>query len=144
MSAHAFQMRLGCRYEQPDNMVADLLVQNLEDGEWHVFDLNFRQPGFLIFVYAILNCQHLYLRTNASECGLLLESAAGSIDVLAGDDWNLQRVHVHFEVGLKAGSPSAEEVDYIIERMQHCPVSTNLKEIPDGRTRVDFVAAATT
>lgn len=143
MSTHTFQMRLGCRYEQPDNTVADLLVQNLEDGEWRVFDLNFRQPGFLIFVYAILNCQHLYLRTNAAERGLLLESAAGTIDVLADDDWNLQRLHVYFEVGLKAGAPLPEDKDYIVERMQHCPVSINLKAVPDGQIRVDFIPAST-
>ena len=55
----------------------------------------------------------------------------------------LDVVHVHFEVGLKSGGPSNEDADYIIERMQHCPVSTNLKQIQDGRTRVDFFAATT-
>ena len=139
MAKHSFKMRLNCRYETSDNTVAKLKVENFEDDEWHDFELGFKLPGFLIFVYAILNCQHLYMRTNAGERGLLLDSASGSIDILADDDWALQKLHIHFEARLAAGKPSTEDTEYIIDRMQHCPVSINIKDIPDSRILLDFV-----
>ncbi len=141
MSEHAFQMRLECGYERPDNTVTGLRVQNLEKGAWTDFELNFAQPGFLIFVYAVLNCQHMYMRTNAAERGLLLASARGAIAVLADSQWAVQKLHVHFEAQLHSGTPADGDVEYIVERMRHCPVSINLKAVSDGRTSVDFIAA---
>ena len=141
MAKHSFKMRLSCRYERPDNTVAKLTVENLEDNEWQDFELDFTQPGFLIFVYAIFNCQHLYMRTNAAERGLLLDTASGSIDVVADNDWVLQKLHVRFEARLEAGNPTSEDKGYIIDRMQHCPVSMNIKDIADSRTLLDFVVA---
>jgi hypothetical protein len=138
MTEHSFRMRLSCRYEQPDNVVSGLEVQNLVDSEWQDFNMNFKQPGFLIFVYAILNCQHLYMRSNAAERGLLLDSAGGSIEVLADNGWVLQKLHVDFDVKLQSGNPSPQDVDYIIDRMRHCPVSANIKNVPDTQTRVEF------
>ena len=138
MTDHSFRLRLSCRYEKAENTVAALGVQNWLDDEWQDFNLDFGQPGFLIFVYAILNCQHLYMRTNAAEQGLLLDSALASIDVLADEEWRLQKLHVQFEVKLRSGSPAREDIDYIIDRMQHCPVSTNLKDVPDTRTVLKF------
>ena len=141
MADHAFRMRLSCRYQQDDNSVAALDVQNRVEDEWQVFELDFKQPGFLIFVYAILNCQHLYMRTNAAERGLLLDSADASIDVLADEEWLLRKLHVKFEARLRSGSPSQEDIDFIVERMNHCPVSTNLREVPDTRTVLEFMPA---
>jgi hypothetical protein len=138
MSEHEFQMRLFCRYQDSENSIKELLTQNLSEGDWRDFDLNPGQPGFLIFVYAILNCQHLYLRTNAAERGLLFDSANGFIDVCADQTWELQKVHVQFDVRLKSGKPLPEDVTHIIARMQHCPVSINLKDIPDSKTSVEF------
>jgi hypothetical protein len=142
VSEHDFHMQLSCRYQQPDNSVTDLAIQNLAEGQWCDFNLDFGQPGFLIFVYAVLNCQHLYMRTNAAERGLSLDSARGSIEVQANADWVLQKLLVQFEVQLQAGTPSPKDVDFIIDRMQHCPVSINLRDIPDSQTRVDFVSAS--
>jgi hypothetical protein len=138
MTQHAFQMRLECRYQRPDNSVAQLRVQNFEKGAWTEFELGFAQPGFLIFVYAILNCQHLYMRSNAAERGLLLDAARGSIEVVANRDWVVQRLQVRFEGQLQSGTPAPGDVDHIIDRMQHCPVSINLKEVADSRTLVEF------
>ena len=141
MTQHAFQMRFECRYQQPHNSVAELRVQNLEKGAWADFEPGFGQPGFLIFVYAILNCQHLYMRTNAAERGLLLDSAQGSIEVVADRDWVVQKLRVRFEGQLQAGTPAPGDVDYIVDRMQHCPVSINLKDVADSHTAVDFALA---
>ena len=140
MNGHAFQMRLTCRYQPPRNSVGELKVENLVKGEWQDFELNFSQPGFLIFVYGILNCQHLYMRVNAHERGLVLSSAVGSVEVLSDEQWVLQRLQVNFEAQLASGAPSREDVDYIIARMQHCPVSVNLREVADSGIRVEFVS----
>ena len=117
-------------------------MQNFEKGAWADFELGFGQSGFLMFVYAILNCQHLYMRTNAAERNLLLDTAQGSIEVVADQDWVVQKLHVRFQGRLQSGTPAPGDVDYIVERMQHCPVSINLKDVADSRTAVDFIAAS--
>ena len=136
MSERSFQMRLFCRYEEPDNSVAELDVQSFEDGEWRDFDLNTGTPGFLIFVYAAFTCQHLYLRTNCAERGLVLESTNGSIHMLTDEDWEMQKLRIGFEGKLKSGIPSPEDVDYVVGRMRQCPVSKNIRDIADSATSV--------
>ena len=138
MSTHDFNLRLSCRYEGDDNKVADLSVQVLKDDAWQKFDLNVGTAGFLIFVYTIFTCQHTYMRTNAAERGLLLESAAGSIDIGASEDWMLERLHVRFEGQLRSGSPTSDDVNHIISRMQQCPVSKNVKLPADSWTQLQF------
>jgi hypothetical protein len=134
-------MRLECRYRQPDNKVAELRMQILEKGDWKPFTLSAEQPGFLIFVYAVLNCQHMYMRTNAAERGLLLDAARGSIEVLADRDWVIQKLSVRFAAALQSGAPAPGDIDYIVGRMRHCPVSINLKDVADSHTTVEFSAA---
>ncbi len=136
MNEHSFLLRLFCRNEDPDNSIADLEVEVLTDGRWEALGLNVRAPGFLLFVYTILICQHRYLRTNCAEKGLRLESGSGSIDLLASEDWRVRKMHIRFDVRLKSGAPTREDVDYIVARMEQCPVSKNLKEIPDARTEI--------
>ena len=138
MSARSFQMRLSCRYTEPENASTDLEVEVLADGQWQNFDLNCETAGFLVFVYAILSCQHLYLRTNAAERGLLLGSARGAIELVASEDWDVQKLHIGFDVKLQSGRPSGDDVNYIVERMKQCPVSRNLKAVPDSDTAVRF------
>jgi hypothetical protein len=138
MSARNFQMRLSCRYTEPENAVADLEVEVLADGQWESFNLNCETAGFLVFVYAILSCQHLYLRTNAAERGLLLESAQGAIELIASEDWEVQKLRIGFDVKLQSGRASGDDVSYIVARMKQCPVSRNLKAIPDSDTAVCF------
>ncbi len=138
MGERIFQMRLFCRYHGPDNAPADLRVENLEGGEWRSLDLNLRSPGFVVFVYGLFSCQHLYLRTNAAQRGLILDFAHGSIEVAAAEDWSIRKRHVHFDAHLKAGAPSASDVSYIVGRMKQCPVSRNLREIPDAVTVVEL------
>lgn len=138
MSDRRFQMRLGCRYEDPDNTVGDLWVENLDEGEWRDLDMSTRSPGFLVFVYAVFTCQHLYFRANCVELGLMLESADGTIDVVTTEDWDLTMLHVHFNGKLKSGTPSSEDIDYIVSRMKQCPVSKNTREPPDSQTTVNL------
>jgi len=138
MPQHRFHMELSCRYVRPDNTPVELAVRNLVDGEWQDFVLSFKTPGFQSFVYAILNCQHLYMRTNAAERGLLLDSARGSVEVAANDTWVLQSLRVHFDAGIASGEPKPGDVEYIIDRMGHCPVSVNLKAPDDTRTTLNL------
>ncbi len=132
-------MRFACRYRDSENSVAQLNVEHLVDNEWQVFDLNAESPGFSIFVYAILNCQHLYCRTNAAERGLVFERAQGEIALAADEDWRLQKVHVDVEAQLRTGQASDDDVAFIIERMKQCPVSRNLNEISDAKTTLQFL-----
>ncbi len=138
MIKHVFQQRLHCRYRQPGNAVAELVVEQYAKGEWRPFELGFGTPGFETFVYALLNCQHLYLRVNAAERGLALASAEGAIEAVADDVWALRKLHVRFEAKLQSGSPSEDDIAYIVDRMRHCPVSTNIREAPDTVVEVRF------
>ena len=139
MSERVFQMRLDCRYQTSDNKVADLRVEHLEEGEWKPFDLHLDSPGFQVFVYAAFTCQHLYFRANCAERGLVLESATGSILVATDENWGMIRLHVDFEGRLRSGTPAQDDLDYLVERMGQCPVSTNVKRVADSKTVVRFV-----
>ena len=139
MSKRNFQLRLLCRYEDPDNSIADLKVDVLVDDQWEQFDLNIRTAGFLMFVYTIFTCQHMYMRTNCAEKELMLDSANGTIELLADEDWVVESLHISFVGKLRAGSPREEDVAYIKERMKLCPVSINLRKVPDIRTELYFV-----
>ncbi|MEA3292360.1 MAG: hypothetical protein U9Q71_08705, partial [Pseudomonadota bacterium] len=122
-------MRLASRYQGSDNTVTGLEVEILEQDGWHALELHPGSPGFLIFVYSVFTCQHLYLRTNAAERGLLLEAAEGEMRLVAAEDWNLESIDVSFRAKLRPGSapPRGGDEEHITERMKACPVSRNLK-----------------
>ena len=141
MKGHKFQMRLSCRYENPDkaepgNTIADIKVEVLTRDGWEVFELNDRSPGFLMFVFTIFNCQHMYMRVNCAERALVLDTAEGSIAIGAGADWNIETLRVHFSGRLASGQANADDIDYIVSRMKQCPVSRNLREVPDAESTV--------
>lgn len=129
-------MRMTCTYEGDSNAVASLAVEHEVDGEWQPFDLHTRSPGFDIFVYALFACQHMYFRVNCAERGLLLNSASGSIAVGADSNWKMESVNIHFSGELGRGEANPDDIDYIVARMQQCPVSCNLREIPDATSTV--------
>ena len=139
MEQRRFQYRLACSYEGSDNEIKDLDVEVLNKDVWEKLDLSILTPGFLVFCYGILSCQHLYLRINAKERGLTLKSMTGSIDVTTTGDWIIQKRHIQFDVVLASGTPSNDDVNYIVERMHHCPSTINLRDAPDAETRVNFV-----
>lgn len=134
MSNHRFQLRLSCQYQDPDNSIAGLEVEVLTADGWQVLDLNTGSPGFLLFVYTVFHCQHTYMRVNCAERGLSLASASGTIEVVASAEWVVQTLHIDFSGHLKSGEPSATDIDDIVDRMRHCPVSMNLKPVADSRT----------
>lgn len=134
MSQHKFHLRLSCRYRDPDNTIETLAVEVLTGDGWQPLDLNPLSPGFLLFVYTVFHCQHTYMRVNCAERGLMLESAGGTIDVVASDEWVVEQLHIDFSGKLKSGSPGPGDIDSIIDRMRHCPVSMNLKTVADSHT----------
>jgi hypothetical protein len=139
MNERHFQMRLNGRYQEPENSVASLRVEIFAGEEWQVFDLNSGSAGFLILVYSILNCQHMYLRLNCVERGLLLDSGEGFIHVITTEDWVLSDMRVEFTGKLRSGTPTQDDLDYVIDRMEHCPVTRNLNYHAAGHTRLVLV-----
>jgi hypothetical protein len=131
-------MRLACRYADPDNSVAELQVEVLEKEGWEVFELGTHSAGFLIFVYAVFNCQHMYMRLNCAERGLMLDTSKGHIEVETTADWVITRLTIGFSGKLKSGSPSTDDIGHIIDRMRHCPVSTNLNVPAEGDTTLEL------
>lgn len=136
MSSRIFEMRLSCTYQDNKNTVMDLRTEVMQKGVWQAFELDVASPGFLIFVYALLGCQHLYFRSNCAERDFVLESAQGIIKVKTSQDWDMQSLHVNFAGKLKSGQPGDADIDYIISRMKQCPVSRNVIEPPDSKTFV--------
>jgi hypothetical protein len=136
VSERNFSMRLNSTYEENTNAIAVLQVEHRIDGEWQPLDLGLASPGFDIFVYAVFTCQHMYFRVNCAERGLVLNSAEGGIIIGADKDWNMETLQVHFSGRLRSGQASTDDIDYIVSRMQQCPVSRNIREAPDAETTV--------
>jgi len=129
-------MRLSCQYSGDKNDIAGMTVEHRVDGTWQAFDMHPQTPGFEIFVYAILNCQHMYCRVNCAERGLLLASANAEVSIRADQDWKLELMDVGIDGQLASGTPTAGDIDYIIGRMQQCPVSSNIHIPPETHTRL--------
>ena len=138
MNKHIFNLRMAADYGSTENDITSLEVQVLDDNEWEILDLNTTTPGFLIYVYSIFTCQHMFLRTNATECELAFTSSHGELLVEASEDWLLEKVYIRFSVQLAAGEPNDDDIDYIVSRMKQCPVSKNLPQDIDIRTSIEF------
>jgi hypothetical protein len=48
----------------------------------------------------------------------------------------MESLQVHFSGQLGSGQASTGDIDYIVARMKQCPVSLNLREIPDYQSKV--------
>jgi len=138
MSKHIFNLRMTVDYGPTENEIASLQVDVLNENEWETLELNTTTPGFLIFVYSIFTCQHMFLRTNATERKLAFKSSRAELLVETSEDWLLEKVYVKFIVKLSAGEANDDDTDYIVSRMQHCPVSKNLPQGIDIDTSVEF------
>lgn len=136
MSERNFNMRMRTTYEGTSNAIEKIEVDHMVDNEWRPLDLGLTSPGFDIFVYAVFTCQHMYFRVNCAERSLELESSEGSIVIGADHDWNMDTLQVDFSAKLRSGQASTDDIDYIVSRMQQCPVSTNLREVSNTRAAV--------
>ena len=138
MNNLTFQMILRCNYTGDENDVSQLTVEHLVDGDWHELTLSTDSPGFDIFLYAILTCQHMYFKNNAAEYGLVMNSSEGFITVIANEHRSIQSLHVDFKGMLKKGIANTEIINSIAARMDLCPVSINLKDFLDRKITVVF------
>ena len=139
MNKHIFNLRMAADYGSTENDITSLEVQVLDENEWEILDLNTTTPGFLIYVYSIFTCQHMFLRTNATERELAFASLRGELLVEASENWLLEKVYVWFSVRLAAGEPNDDDINYIVSRMKQCPVSKNLPQGIDIHTSVEIV-----
>ena len=141
MSDFTFQMLLHCHYIDDENTIDQLHVEHLVDDNWQELDLNISSLGFDIFMYAILNCQHMYFRNNAAEYGLVLDSSEGFITVIADKHRSIETLNVEFKGKLKKGEATKNIVDSISARMALCPASINLKDIKNKHITAIFESA---
>ena len=138
MSKHEFHLRLNCTYESSENKVSVLDVEVFTEHGWRPLELSEASPGFLIYVYSIFTCQHTYLRLNAGENGLIIDSAEGELKLQASEEWLLESIDITFDVKLKSGTATDEKTALIIERMKQCPVSLNLPDYVSVNSSVYF------
>ena len=134
-----FLFRLESRYSGDDNDIAELSVARDIDGEWLPVELSVRSPGFELFCNALMSCQHTYFRLNCAENGVVLERARGELHVTTDEEWHIRHLLVSFTGYLRSRGPDEALVDYIVERMQHCPVSSNLRPVADSSIMLAFV-----
>ena len=140
MAEHRFQLRATFGYGGDDNKIEDISAEILTEDGWSALDLKLSSPGFLIFVYSFLICQHTYFRANCTESGLLLDRTELDLLLVSGGDWKIDQVRVAIKASLRGGEAKREIVDYIESRMRQCPVSINLKEPADYRINLEFVS----
>ena len=138
MAGHKFELRADFRYGGDDNRIDHLEAEVLTGDGWQTLQIGNDSPGFLIFVYAFLICQHTYFHANSGEGGLLLKRAKLELSLHTGEDWLIERVSVGINAELRAGDADPGSIDYIKQRMRLCPVSINLKEPADYRIEVEF------
>ena len=73
MNKLTFQMLLQCHYTGDENNIDQLHVEHLVENDWQELDLNTYTPGFDVFMYAVLTCQHMYFRLNATAVPLRMK-----------------------------------------------------------------------
>lgn len=138
MSDHPFQLRASFDYSGDNNNIDQINAQIWSDDVWNNLEICNSSPGFLIFVYSFLICQHTYFHANCGERGLLLDHAGVELDLRAGEDWKIQQVKVGIDAKSRGASPDRATIDYIEGRMRQCPVSVNMQEPPDYRIVLKF------
>ena len=141
MSDLTYQMLVHCHYTGDENDIERLHVEHMVEDNWQELDLNNYSPGFDIFVYAILSCQHMYFRNNATEYDLVMDSSEALITVITDEHRSIHSLHAEYKGKLKKGTANADKVNSIAARVELCPASINLKDITDKKITVHFEPA---
>jgi hypothetical protein len=139
MNNRHFHLKLKATYQGEKNAIDNLQVHVLKGDQWENLELNIRSPGFQLYINGLFSCQHLYMRTNAAERNLMLGSSAGEMLVNTNKVWEIQTLQVSFIAKLRSGNPSEADINYIRERMHHCPVSSNLPKRADLQNMIKFI-----
>lgn len=83
MSGHSFELRAALRYSGDDNHLDQIDAEVLTDQGWKPLQIENGSPGFLLFVYSFLICQHTYFHANSTEHALPLESVSLALSLTA-------------------------------------------------------------
>lgn len=135
MTDRAFHLRSRASHREPGNELAELELQIEIDGAWRAESLSTHSPPFRAFLCALLMCQHAHLRMNAAERGLVLGEVRGELRV-ATDDWTVLGIESRFDLELRHGVPSDEDLSFIRERIEDCPIARNM---PNARKRTTLI-----
>ena len=138
MEEKTFHLRSRARHVGDENEPVELELELESPEGWQAVSFELSMPPFRAFVCAAFLCQHVYLRTNASERELLLDQVRGELWVKT-EDWFVRELRAEFRATLRAGAPYEEDAEFIAERMRDCPISRNLTEA-DKQTQLAFVA----
>lgn len=138
MSGHSFELRAAFRYSGDENHLDQIDAEVLTDQGWKPLQIQNSSPGFLLFVYSFLICQHTYFHANSTERAMLLERASLELSLTADEDWRIQKVSVAIDSKLRGGKTDPAAIDYVKQRMRLCPVSVNLVEPPDYGIKLQF------
>ncbi len=138
MATRRFQLKFEARYETEKNLVSELQAWQRKQGSWQTLELDVSTPGFTTYVYSLLTCQHLYLRNSCAEKSLQMTSASGEILLKTNVDWIVTDVQAQFDIALRHGEASTEDIEYIISRLKQCPVSRNLPGAVDLDAQLHF------
>jgi hypothetical protein len=133
MDERLFHLRSCAVHEGDSNALLRLDLELEVDGEWQPVSLAATSPPFRAFVCTALMCQHAYLRMNATERGLLLLEARGELWMKTAE-WFVFDITAHFELTLRRGQASAEDLAFISTRMRDCPVSRNFSNATKDTT----------
>ncbi len=137
MNIRKFKFRMAGEYTGTDNTIRELFYEYLTDNGWQAYDPENYKAGFLIFLFALFNCQHMHFRMKSAECNIQVGAVSGELDAEAKEDWTLTRLDVSINGKRIAGDPNKDDLDYIVDCMRNCPASTNLK-FTNGRTEISF------
>ena len=138
MSGHSFELRAAFRYSGDDNHLDQIDAEVSTDQGWEPLQIDNSSPGFLLFVYSFLICQHTYFHANATEHRLLLERASLDLSLTADEEWRIQKISVAIDSRLRGGAAAPEIIDHVKQRMRLCPVSVNLVEPADYGINLEF------
>ena len=138
MSGHSFELRAALRYSGDDNHLDQIDAEVLTDQGWKPLQIENGSPGFLLFVYSFLICQHTNFHANSTEHALPLESASLALSLTADEEWRIQKISIDIESKLRDGTVDPAAINHIKQRMRLCPVSVNLVEPPDYRINLKF------
>ena len=135
MTDRAFHLRSRAAHDWPSNELTELALEIELDGMWQAEVLSTHSPPFRAFLCTLLMCQHAYLRMNAAERGLVLGGVRGELHV-ATDDWTVLRIESRFDLELRDGVPTDEDLSFIRERIEECPIARNL---PNATKRTTLI-----
>ncbi len=135
-----FELRFTCAYEctEDGHQIQAFHAERQTPDGWEAFSLDYQTQGFWAFVYSILSCQLQSLQQHAHKAGLEMDRSTCSIRLTTDAQWVMQSLQTHFRVHLQAGTPTTDDVDEILSRMQSCPVSSNLKDVVSSDTLLEF------